>query len=258
MKVEYYKEWSGHLHQDMELKTYGEHGQPALVFPCQGGRFFDYEDFGMVAACQPFIEAGKLQLITVDSIDGQSWANWNAHPAERAHRHMAYDAYITDEVVPFIYERGGANTGGGYSGGVENGKPKILVTGCSMGAYHAANFFFRRPDLFDTLIAISGLFQLGMFVGDYMDDNVYFHTPLAYLPNLEDESILSQYRQNRIIVCVGQGAWEDPMLADAYALGRILEDKGVPAWIDIWGHDVNHDWPWWRKMMPYFLGKVMG
>jgi esterase/lipase superfamily enzyme len=125
-----------------------------------------------------------------------------------------------------------------------------------MGAYHAANFFFRHPDIFDTVIAISGLYRLNIFIGDYMDDNVYFNTPLAYLPNLNDPWYLDQYRQSHIIICAGQGAWEDEMLADTLALKRILERKDIPHWIDIWGHDVNHDWTWWHKMLPYFLDKL--
>jgi len=125
-----------------------------------------------------------------------------------------------------------------------------------MGAFHAANFFFRHPDVFDTMISLSGLFHLQMFTGDYVDDNVYFNSPLRYLPGLTDPWYLDQYRQSNIIVGVGQGAWEDAMLADAHALKRILEDKGIPHWIDIWGYDVNHDWPWWRKMMPYFLSNL--
>ena len=125
-----------------------------------------------------------------------------------------------------------------------------------MGGFHSANFFFRHPDVFDTLISISGLYQLRMFIGDYMDENVYFNTPLAYLPNLNDPWYLDQYRQSQIIVGVGQGAWEEPMLEDAYALKRILEEKEIPHWVDIRGYDVNHDWPWWRKMMPYFYSKL--
>ena len=125
-----------------------------------------------------------------------------------------------------------------------------------MGAYHAGNFFFRHPDVFDTLIAISGLFQLRIFIGDYSDDNVYFNSPLYYLPNLDDPWYLDQYRNSQIIVGVGQGAWEDDMLADARVLQRILSEKNIPHWIDYWGHDVNHDWPWWRRMMPYSLDKL--
>ena len=131
-----------------------------------------------------------------------------------------------------------------------------MTTGVSMGAYHSANFFFRHPDIFDAMVSISGLYQLDYFIGGYMDDAVYFNSPLLYLANMSDPWYLEQYRQSQIVVCAGQGAWEDQMLADTLDLKRILEEKGVPAWIDIWGQDVNHDWPWWRNMLPYFLSKL--
>ena len=47
-----------------------------------------------------------------------------------------------------------------------------MATGCSMGAYHAANSLFRHPDQFDGLVAMSGLYQLRMFIGDEVDDAV--------------------------------------------------------------------------------------
>ena len=244
MQIEYNKWWSPNLSQDMELKVYGYYGRPILVFPAQGGRFFEYEDFKMIDSISHSIDSGKVKVFTVDSIDNQSWANWGAHPAERALRHEDYDRYIIHEVAPFIHQHCA------YS------DQKFITTGCSMGAYHAANFFFRHPDIFNTVIAISGLFQLNTFIGDYVDGNVYFNSPLLYLPDLNDPWFLDQYRQSQIIVCVGQGAWEDAMLADAFALRSILQQKNIPHWIDIWGYEVNHDWPWWRKMMPYFLGKL--
>jgi len=244
MQIEYYKWWSPNLGQDMELKVYGHYGKPVLVFPAQGGRFYEYEDFKMIDSIANYIDSGKIKVFTVDSIDNQSWANWESHPAERACRHEDYDRYIVHEIAPFIHQHCG------YS------DLKAIATGCSMGAYHAANFFFRHPDIFNSVIAISGLFQLQMFVGDYMDDKIYYNSPLKYLPNLNDPWFLEQYRKSRIIIAVGQGAWEDAMLADAYALKYIMQQKEIPHWVDIWGHDVNHDWPWWRKMMPYFLGKL--
>jgi esterase/lipase superfamily enzyme len=244
MNIEYHKWWSPSLGQDMELKVYGYYGKPILVFPAQSGRFFEFEDFQMIDAIHSFIEEGHVKVITVDSIDSQSWANWGAHPADRARRHQDYDRYIVDEVAPFIRQHCG------------NAEEKLITTGCSMGAYHSANFFFRHPDIFDTVISLSGLYQLRIFIGDYTDENVYYNSPLFYLPNLNDPWFIDQYRQSQIIICVGQGAWEDRMLEDAYALKRILEDKQIPAWIDIWGQDVNHDWPWWRKMLPYFLSRL--
>lgn len=243
-RIEYHQWWSPNLCQDMELKVYGYYGKPVLVFPTQSGRFYDFEDYGMVEAVASFIEAGQIKLFTVDAIDNQSWAHWETHPFNRARRHEDYDRYITEEVVPFMRQ---------HCGGTDQ---KFMTVGCSMGGYHAANFFFRHPDLFDHMISLSGLFQLGLFIGDYMDDTVYYNSPLHYLPNLEDPSILEQLRQSKIIVGVGQGAWEDMMLEDARRLEEILQAKEIPAWIDRWGNDVNHDWPWWRKMLPHFLSAL--
>jgi len=243
MYIVYDVPWIISLNHYMELKIYGHAGQPVVVFPCQCGRFYEFEDFHMLDHIWPWIENGQIQLYTMDSLDNQTWANWGAHPAERACRHQDYDRYIATEVSEFIHQRTS------YPG-------KWLTTGCSMGAYHAANFFFRHPDLFDATIAISGPLRLNLFVGDYMDDNVYFNAPLAFLPGLNDPWFIDQYRQSHIVVCVGQGAWEEPFVEDAYALQRVLEQKHIPAWIDLWGADVNHDWPWWYKMLPYHLGQM--
>jgi esterase/lipase superfamily enzyme len=244
MNIEYHCNWSHHLQQQMEFKVYGHAGKPVIVFPAQGGRFFEFEDFGMFGGVSWFIAEGHYQFFTPDSIDNQSWANGWAHPAERARRHEDYDRYITQELVPWIRERVGEDA-------------TMLATGVSMGGYHSANFFFRHPNIFDSLISLSGLFQLRMFVGDYMDDFVYFNSPLHYLANLDDPWYLDLYRRSKIIICAGQGAWEEAMVSDIQDLRWILEQKNIPAWVDLWGGDVNHDWPWWRKQLPYFLGKLI-
>jgi esterase/lipase superfamily enzyme len=244
MNTEYYKWYSPAIGRDMELKVYGQWGQPILVFPAQGGRFYEFEDFGMVEACRELIESGKVKIFAVDSLDNETWANFGGDPAWRAQRHEDYDRYITQEVLPFI------------RGHCRNADQKVITTGVSMGGFHAGNFFFRHPDAFCGCICLSAIFQLKLFVGDYVDDCVYFNSPLFYLPNLNDPWFIEQYRQSRIIVCVGQGAFEDEMLSDARTLQGILADKGIPAQFDYWGHDVNHDWPWWRQQLPYFLGQL--
>ena len=242
MNVEYHHWWSENLSQHMELKVYGHAGKAVVVFPASGGRFYQYEDFGMVEACRSFIDEGKIKLFTVDSVDQQSWLNLGTLPSERAWRHNEFDRYVVAEVVPFIRNHGSSTA-------------KFVATGCSLGAYHAANFFFRHPDVFDALIALSGLYSLNFSVGDYMNDDVYYNSPLSYLSNLEDPRYLDQYRQSKIIICSGQGAWENGQ-EDAHAIKRILESKNVPCWVDFWGYDVNHDWPWWQKQMPYYLGHL--
>ncbi len=243
MNTEYHVWHSPNLGREMPLEVYGHAGKPLLIFPCAGGRFFEAEDFGMIHALRDFIGTGKIQVFTVDSLDHESWlAHWK-WPGDRAWRHEQYDRYIVQEVAPFIRQHSG------WAG-------KFMATGNSLGAYHAANSLFRHPDWFDVTIALSGLYSPHHFVGEYRDEHVYFNFPLLYLSNLDDPAYLEQFRQSRIIVCVGQGAWEEIPLAETRALEGVLWALDVPAWFDYWGYDVNHDWPWWRRQLPYFLSML--
>lgn len=250
MNVEYHHWHSDRLGQKFELKSYGHAGRPMMVFPSSDGHFWDYEDHGMIAAAAPWIDAGKLRVYSVDGRDWESWSNTSIGSWDRGARHETYDATIAQEVIPFIRQTSGVN-----------GR-NLIVTGCSGGAYHAANFMFRHPDLCDTAILLSGVYSTKHFRTDHVDDydyahpSVYFNNPLRYLPGLNDPWHLDRLKQSRIILCCGQGAWEDDCLRETYDLARVLRDRGIPHWLDIWGHDVNHDWNWWRVQLPYFLGKL--
>ncbi len=59
MNREYVKWFSRRLRRDMELLVFGHGGLPVVVFPTSGGRFFEFEDHGMVAALAQRIEAGE-------------------------------------------------------------------------------------------------------------------------------------------------------------------------------------------------------
>ena len=242
MHVEERSWFSPALGQDMALKVYGDQGRPVVAFPSQDGRYWDFESWGMVEACAALIESGRLRLVAVDGIDWQSWTNQALAPADRGLRHDAYDRYLADEVVPFARDL--------------TGHERAWATGASMGGYHAANVVFRHPDLFDGLIAISGLYQLSLFVGDDASEPVYLNSPLRYLPNLDDPWYLDRLRAARLAFVVGRGAWEDDMLADTRAMRDVLAARGIPAIVDEWGDDVNHDWPWWRRMLPHYLERL--
>src|SRR5690554_3926347 len=244
MNIEYHEFYSEKLNRNMSFKTYGHAGKPIIVFPSSGGRFYEYEDFGMIEACQRFIEAGYVRFYTVDSVDGESWLNKGAWPGDMARRHNDYDSYIIDEFIPFVKDHSG------WQG-------PMITTGCSMGAYHSTNFYFRHPDVFDTLIALSGIYDARFFVGDNTSDtDVYLNSPVDYLRNIESEEYWHLYRNGNIIICTGLGKWEEDTIRDTRAMEEILKNKDIPAWIDYWGKDVDHDWPWWRVQMPYFLKEL--
>ena len=242
MHVEEHAWFSPALGHDMALRAYGHAGRPVVAFPSQDGRYWDFEAWGMVEACADLIDAGRLRLFAVDGVDWESWTRWDSPPADRGRRQDAYDAYVAAEVVPFLRAL--------------TGWQQAWATGASMGGYHAANVVFRHPDLFDGLIAISGLYQLSMFVGDDASEPVYLNSPLRYLPNLEDPWYLDRLRVAKLALIVGRGAWEDEMLADTRAMRDVLAAKAIPAIVDEWGDDVNHDWPWWRRMLPHYLERL--
>lgn len=244
MKIEYHKWYSQNLNRDMEYKTYGDEGHAIIAIPSQDGRFYDWENYQMVATLSPWIERGKIRLICVDGIDWETWSNQAGDGRWRIEQHERWFHYIVDELLPNLRYWNDET---------------FLITGCSMGAFHAANFFFRRPDLFDTMIAMSGLYTADYGFPWYHDDLTYANSPQDFLKQMSgDHPWLEWYRRRCIIFCIGQGRWEEETLASTREMDRILKEKGVPAWFDYWGYDVDHDWPSWRDQLAYFMQKLKG
>ena len=231
------------MDREMEHAIFGDSGRLCVAFGPQNGHTYDFRNFGMIDTIAPWIEAGKLRVLCVDSIDEETWSAEGKNERERLELQERWFRYVTDELVPQYL-----------------GDERAITTGCSMGAVHAANFFFRRPDIFDTVIALSGYYSSDMFFFDYVDDLVYANSPLHYIEGMpNDHYYVDLYKQNTIIICTGQGAWEDDMIRSTTRLKELLQYKNVDnAWIDFWGHDVNHDWPWWLIQFPYFLKHVLG
>ncbi len=249
MEMEYHKDYSPALGRDMEIKIYGHGGRPVIFIPCQDGRFYDFENFGMIDHWAPWIDAGKVFVCGIDTID---WETYSSHddPRKRICRHEDWIRYITLELVPRLADR--ARQRNGWTG-----KVGVIAFGCSLGATHAANLYFRFPHLFDSMLALSGIYSTSYGFGDYMDELVYANSPVDYLANISpDHPYMKLYRDRRAVICCGRGAWEEP--DTTYRLRDILAWKNIPVWVDFWGYDVNHDWCWWYKQVEYFLPWILG
>jgi esterase/lipase superfamily enzyme len=230
---------------DMPICRYGHWGRPLLLFPTAGSDLLDVERFLLIHAIQRHIEAGRVTVFSINTINTHSWMDRNLSTREAARRQSLYAGYVEEEVVPHIRRV------------VENDSARIAVTGASFGAYHATNAFFRRPDLFDTLIAMSGFFDLSSHSNGYTDDNVYFNNPAAFVPNMNDPRMLDLIRyHSQIHIMTGQGAWEHPEASKRFS--KQLWDKGIWHNLDLWAHDVPHDWPTWRKMLDYYIDARLG
>jgi len=233
---EYHNRHSSPLGRAMELLVFGHAGLPVLVFPTSGGRFYEFEDRGMIAALSEKIDAGQMQLFCVDSVDMESWYNLSMPPRWRIARHLQYEAYLLTEVVPFI------RTG--------SSDQRLMALGCSFGGYHAANIALRHPDIFTGMLSLSGAFDLSSFLDGYYDQDCYFNLPTHYLPNLSDPWFLDRYRHSEFILATG---WDDHCLEQNQNLDRVLSEKGIPHQFHVWDSENVHDWPTWQQMVRQYL-----
>ncbi|MDE7161745.1 MAG: hypothetical protein K2N65_03185, partial [Anaeroplasmataceae bacterium] len=98
----------------------------------------------------------------------------------------------------------------------------------------------------------------GFFFKNYADDLTFLNSPLDSMRCMDmNHYYLDLYRRARVIVCVGQGSWEEECLADTRALDFEFSRHNVPAWFDYWGYEHPHDWPSWLEQTPHFLYHIL-
>ena len=225
------------------VAVYGHAGRPVLVFPTEGGNAWDYADHDMVATAADLIEAGRVTLYCVDSFDAGTWSAHHLSLEERARLHGGYESWILDAVVPHIRADTGEDA-------------EIITTGCSLGAYHALNLAFRRADLFPLALCFSGNYDPSTWQAwGERGDAVYFHNPVDYVANLHGDHLAWLRSRLSVLLVCGQGRWEDTTgaLDGTRRMAELLAVKGIPYELDLWGHDVAHDWPSWRDQLAKHL-----
>lgn len=236
MNREYHRWYSPSLERDMELLVFGHAGARVLAFPTSQGRFFQWEDTGMIGALGEHLEKGWLQIYCVDSVDSESWYAKHIPPSARGWRQTQYNRYLVNEVLPLSLQK--------------NSNSFLISVGASFGAYHAVNFAFIYPHLVKRVIGMSGLYDIQRFADGYSDDNVYFNNPRAFISNEHDPWRLQALREQDIILAVGR---DDSLCASSETLSSVLWQKGIGNALRIWD-GWAHDWPWWQQMIRLYIG----
>jgi esterase/lipase superfamily enzyme len=225
--------------------AYGHWGRPVLAFPAERGNAWEWEGHGMVDALRGLLDDGRLKLYCVDSFDAASWSNTAIDVERRARAHGRYESWILEQVVPFVH--------GDCGGPVE-----ILTAGISLGAFHAVNLALKRADLFPLAIGLSGNYDPAAWQGwGERGEAAYFNNPLDYVGHMHGDHLdWLRGRLSLLLVC-GQGMWEDTTgaLESTRRLAGLLAEKGIRHELDLWGHDVAHDWPAWRAQIAHHLAR---
>lgn len=246
MNFELVTHYSSCLNRNMNVGIWGHSGKIMLAFAAQDGKYDNFMGYGQMAeVLAPWIDVGKLMVVSVDSIDEETWSDKFGNPGHRAWLQEQWFHYLTDEAIPMVQHK-------------YNNFGKMISTGCSMGGFHSANIALRRPDLFDGCISMSGFFKAELFFGGYMDNNLYNNSPVHYIGGMSpDHPYVGMYNNSNFRIVSGQGAWEEELLPSNRELCGVCASKGINIWFDYWGYDVAHDWPWWRKQIVYHLNQII-
>ncbi len=225
--------------------AYGHYGRPVVAFPSENGQVNDWEDRGMVEALGDLIDGGRIKLYCVPSFDSESWTRRELELEERARRHGHYEWWILSRLVPFVQ--------------ADSNTHELIATGCSFGAYHAANFCLKRADLFPVAIGMSGVYDVAVQGGGERGDAVYFSNPMDYVGHLHGDHLDWLRGQASLLLVCGQGQWEDTTgaLDSTRRFAALLGEKGIRHELDLWGHDVPHDWPSWRRQIAHHLSRLV-
>lgn len=225
--------------KEMPIVSYGHYGFALLLIPTAAADYLEYERFQLIDALAPIIESGKLRVFSIDSLNKESWLNNDMLPEHKAIRHNQFNQYVTNEVVPFIRN-------------VTSNDTMVYTCGASFGALHAMNLFLKRPDTINGVISMSGVYDLTEYTKGYWDEQVFYNSPIHYLPGLNDPWYLDKIKQSHHIhIYTGSGEFEDP--DGSRRLAGIMYQKGIWYDLDVWGPEIRHDWPTWRMMLPYIL-----
>jgi len=245
MQYEEVSWYSDRVNRWMRIKIYGHYGVPVICYPCQGKQSDDFYNNGMIDNLADYIDQGKIKLYCLDSNDDETvdYQGWDKGHA--SYMLSQYHEYVVNEVLPFVYERQG-----GYC--------EPFLFGCSMGATHAANHFFRRPDLFSGFLGLSGNYDNKYFFPDYFDENAYNNSPVHYLDNMpNDHPWIEKYNQKTMVIVIGKGAYEYLVDYSNYWLKEVTDRKGIHIWYNFWDESATHDWPSWKYQARYFIDLLL-
>jgi esterase/lipase superfamily enzyme len=242
MRREHHRWYSERIGRELGVVVLGHWGPPMIMFPTSGGDEEEYERQGLIAAIAEFIDAGAVKAFCVNVNHGDSFANHRAHPLHRSWMQRQYDEYIRHEVIPFARAH------------CQSPDAPVWTMGASLGAYHAANTLFKHPDVVKRCFALSGVYDMKRFMNGAYDDNFYFNNPVDYMANVTDPGTLHRLAGCDIHLATGTGPWEKP--EEAYRLSRILDARGVRHFLDDWGAQGGHDWPYWRHMIWEYIASA--
>jgi esterase/lipase superfamily enzyme len=233
--------YSERLSRELLVVRWGEIGRPVLLFPTAGGDAEEIERFHVIDVLAPLLEAGRIKIYSCDSVAGRGMLIGEGTREHRMWLLNQFQGFVYHELLPMI-RRDCRSEGIG-----------VIAAGASIGAFNALAMVCRFPDAFTHALCLSGTYDLSRFFDGPSTDDLYFSSPLLFLPGLGGEP-LSLLRRRFVLLASGEGTAEN--IGESWRVAHLLGEKGVPNRVDSWGPDWPHDWPTWREMFPKYLDEL--
>lgn len=235
-------DWSSErLGRELLVVRWGEIGKPVLLFPTAGGDAEEIERFHVIDVLAPLLEAGRIKIYSCDSIAGRAMLAGEGTPEHQMWLLNQFHQFLYHELVPAIRRDCRSEAIG------------IIAGGASIGAFNALAMVCRFPDVFTHAVCLSGTYDMNRFFEAQPTEDLYFSSPLQFLPGLGGE-LLTMLRRRFVLLASGEGRAEN--IGESWQVANLLGEKGVRNRVDSWGPDWPHDWPTWREMFPKYLDEL--
>lgn len=231
------------LGRRVHLWSFGEVGEPLVVFPSNAGVAHEWKQGGMIDALGPLLAQGRVKIYCPETNVSRSFSGEGSVGHRMAH-HLAYERFVVNTLVPFIRED------------CRMPEARMVATGCSVGALYSALFVLKHPETFQQALCLSGTYRGSKFFGGHSSEDVYLNDPLAFLPNLGGPALERVRRQVHLTLVVGRGAHEHGCIDETAEMGALLKRKGISNHVAFWGHDSSHTYPWWQKQARHYLSQI--
>jgi len=231
------------LNRRVHMWSFGDLGNPLIVFPSNAGVAHEWEEGGMIDALAPLLAAGRMKIYCPETNVSKSFSGKGGMTWRMAH-HNAYERFVMSTLVPFIRDD------------CRMPHARMVATGCSVGALYASTFVLKHPETFKQALCLSGRYRTSFFFDGSSNDDVYLNDPLAFVPNLRGAALERVRRHAHLTVVVGQGAHEEGCIPETLELGAVLKRKRIPHHLALWGTDSSHTYPWWQKQARHYLGQM--
>jgi len=232
---------SDRLGEEVSVVRWGEIGTPVLIFPTAGGDAEEIERFQVIESLSGLLADGRIKVYSCDSLAGRTLLRGDGSPQHRMAVMDRFHHFVRQEVVPAIRLD------------CRSEDIRIIASGSSIGAFNALAMVCRFPDAFSHALCLSGTFDLQRFYKADMTPDLYFSSPLHFLPGL-DGDLLFALKQRFVLLASGQGRAED--IGETWKVAHVLGSKGIPNRVDAWGNEWHHDWVTWRRMWPLYLDEL--